>query len=113
MLRKLDRHFFASAFVPYLFSVAACIGLFLVIDILSGMGRISRATSAGTPPMDIVVYYLVRLPGMFVSTFPFTHSLAITFAALSVIRRREGAISMSAGMSMRRVLAPLLAAGVL
>ena len=105
---RLSRYIFQKSLFPYAASLCAFVGLYIVLDLFSNLGRISRALSGGNCFGDIALYFFLKIPSIIVTVFPFVTAIAVTFIVLGIIRNRENIVFLSAGISIRRTFIPLI-----
>jgi LPS export ABC transporter permease LptG len=109
-MRLLDRYVLRNFLQAYLYCIAGFISIWFIFDISDNISnfldeRISRAL--------IAQYYLTQAPQILVVLLPVSLLLALLFCLARMSRSNEIVSMLTAGVSIPRVLAPLLAAGLL
>jgi lipopolysaccharide export system permease protein len=102
---------FASA---YLLAALLVVGLFFVVDLASNLDDYLKPTKDGTPTpfAKVARYYLLNLPFLYLQVAPFVTLIAGLFTVARLQRAREVIAALSAGVSARRLLAPVFVAAV-
>src|SRR3954466_12148532 len=108
-MRLLDRFLLRELVIP----LSYCLGGFLMFWITfqlfqEDMAKFHRLHLLGS---DIVEYYLVLLPEMLVTTFPFALLLALLYALTNHARHHEITAMRAAGISLWRICIPYFAVG--
>jgi LPS export ABC transporter permease LptG len=109
-MRLLDRYVLRFFFQAYLYCVAGFISIWFIFDISDNIStfldqRISR--------MMILKYYLTQVPQILVILLPVALLLALLFSLGRMSRSNEIVSMLTAGVSLPRIIAPLLLAGLL
>ena len=108
-MRLLDRYVLRNFLRAYLFCIAAFLAIWVVFDFSD---KISTFLDQNVTLGDILHYYLTQLPAIIVVVLPVALLLAVT-ACLSRMSRTNEIVSMlTAGISVPRVLLPLIAIGL-
>jgi lipopolysaccharide export system permease protein len=109
-MRLLDRYLLRELFVP----LGYCLGGFLVFwvsfDLLSELDEFQRRSLLVA---DVVDYYLVRAPELFVTVTPIGLLLALLYALTNHARHHELTAMLASGVSLWRVCVPYLATALL
>lgn len=109
-MRILDRYVLLIFLRAYLFCIAAFLAVWLVFDISD---KISTFLDEDVTAMQIVNYYLEQSPAIIIVVLPVALLLALV-ATLSRMSRTNEIVSMlTAGVSVPRLLVPLLTVGIL
>ena len=109
MLPHLDRYI-VSRFTRVLgAAVLAFIAIYVIVDLID---HLNNFLAAGTPPLDISRYYLNYIPYIVVLTTPIAMLLATMFTIGSMGSANELMAMRSAGISVYRIMWPLLRTGV-
>ena len=102
MLKKVD-HYLITTFLGYFFlSLLVVCSLFLFIDVVTTMNRFD--ISGGL----LLAYFLNYLPWIVTKMQPIAGVLATVFLFVSLQKNNELIIFYALGMSIKRVLAPVL-----
>ena len=109
-MRILDRYVLRYFLQAYFYCIAGFISIWFIFDISDNIStfmeeRISRAL--------IVKYYLTQAPMILVMLLPVALLLALLFVLGRMSRSNEIVSMLTAGVSVPRIIAPLLAVGLL
>ena len=105
MIRRLDRYVTAYFLQAYFYCIAGFVSIWFIFDVSDNIStfldqRISR--------MLILKYYLTQIPQILVIMLPVALLLALLFSLGRMSRSNEIVSMLTAGVSLPRVLAPLL-----
>ena len=109
-MRRLDRYVMTYFLQAYFYCIAGFISIWFIFDVSDNIStfldqRISR--------MLILKYYLTQVPQILVILFPVALLLALLFTLGRMSRSNEIVSMLTAGVSLPRILAPLLSIGLL
>jgi LPS export ABC transporter permease LptG len=109
-MRRLDRYVTMYFLQAYLYCIAGFISIWFIFDVSDNIStfldqRISR--------MLILKYYLTQVPEILVILFPVALLLALLFSLGRMSRSNEIVSMLTSGVSLPRILAPLLFIGLL
>jgi len=109
-MRRLDRYVMIYFLQAYFYCIAGFISIWFIFDVSDNIStfldqRISR--------MLILKYYLTQVPQILVILFPVALLLALLFCLGRMSRSNEIVSMLTAGVSLPRILAPLLFIGFL
>jgi lipopolysaccharide export system permease protein len=109
-MRRLDRYVMTYFLQAYFYCIAGFISIWFIFDVSDNIStfldqRISR--------MLILKYYLTQVPQILVILFPVALLLALLFSLGRMSRSNEIVSMLTAGVSLPRILAPLLFIGLL
>jgi lipopolysaccharide export system permease protein len=109
-VRLLDRYILRNFLQIYLYCIAAFISIWLIFDVSDNLStfldeRIALAR--------VLHYYLTQLPQIMVILLPVSLLLALLFCLGRMSRANEIVSMLTAGISLPRVLVPLLLMGLL
>ncbi|HEX4630772.1 MAG TPA: LptF/LptG family permease [Chthoniobacterales bacterium] len=109
-MRRLDRYVMIYFLQAYFYCIAGFISIWFIFDVSDNIStfldqRISR--------MLILKYYLTQVPQILVILFPVALLLALLFSLGRMSRSNEIVSMLTAGVSLPRILAPLLFIGLL
>jgi lipopolysaccharide export system permease protein len=108
-MRLLDRYVLRNFLEPLLLCCAAFVGIWLIFDLSShGAGFISEGASAD----QIIQFYSCQLPQIALMALPVAILLALLFSLSKMSRSNEIIGMLGAGISLGRILRPLILAGV-
>jgi lipopolysaccharide export system permease protein len=104
-MRRLDRYVTAHFLQAYFYCIAGFVSIWFIFDVSDNIStfldqRISR--------LLIVKYYLTQIPDILVIVFPVALLLALLFSLGRMSRSNEIVSMLTAGVSLPRILAPLL-----
>jgi lipopolysaccharide export system permease protein len=109
-MRLLDRYVLRYFLQAYFYCIAGFVSIWFIFDISDNIStfleeRISRAL--------ILKYYLTQMPQILVMLLPVALLLALLFVLGRMSRSNEIVSMLTAGVSVPRIIAPLLAVGLL
>jgi len=115
-LKRLDRYVLGSFVSAWAASFVFFSGMYLVIHFFNKMGDLGEATEAfrshgWSPLQGLCLYYALNLPFVMVQTAPYTILMGAMWAAQQMSRKNELVPVLVAGISFRRLAAPLLICG--
>ena len=110
MMRRLDRYVLQQFLQAYVYCIAGFISIWFIFDVSDNIStfldqRISRVL--------ILKYYFTQVPQILVIVFPVALLLALLFTLGRMSRSNEIVSMLTAGVSLPRILAPLLGIGLL
>jgi LPS export ABC transporter permease LptG len=105
IIRRLDRYVTAHFLQAYLYCIAGFLSIWFIFDVSDNIStfldqRISR--------MLILKYYFTQIPQILVILLPVALLLALLFSLGRMSRSNEIVSMLTAGVSLPRILAPLL-----
>ena len=110
MIKVIDRYLLKQLLIYYGICLVSILGIFILIDILSNMDRIfSRAsflTALGS-------YLAASIPLVYYQIAPGTFLMASMFTLSSLSKHNELLALRSSGVSIYRVLSPIIAASLI
>jgi lipopolysaccharide export system permease protein len=109
-MRLLDRYVIRNFLQAYFYCIAGFISIWLIFDISD---NISTFIDEKFGFMLTVKYYLTQVPEVFIILLPVALLLALLFALGRMSRANEIVSMLTAGISIPRVLAPLIGMGLL
>jgi len=109
-MRLLDRYVARRFINNTLFSLLAFICIFIIVDLIE---HLSDFIDKHVPVITVAAYYFYFLPFIIVLTMPIAMLLASMFAMGQLSRYNELSAMQSSGISLYRIVAPLLAIGIL
>jgi lipopolysaccharide export system permease protein len=109
-MRLLDRYLLRHFLQAYIYCIAGFISIWFIFDVSDNIStfldqRISR--------MLILKYYLTQVPQILVILLPVALLLALLFSLGRMSRSNEIVSMLTAGVSLPRIIAPLLLAALL
>ena len=110
---RLDRYV-ARLFVGgYVTAFLVVVGLFLIIDMAGNLDDYLEPDETGTTQVAAVVrYYALQVPFLYLQVSPFVTLVAGLFVATRMVQNSETVATFNAGISARRLFAPLFALGL-
>jgi lipopolysaccharide export system permease protein len=108
--RYVARLFAASYGTAFL----VVVGLFLILDLSTNLDEFVKPGPDGTAPpgLDVVRYYLLHIPFLYLQVAPFVTLVAGLFSVSRLVRDNELVAGLGAGVSAQRLLAPILCCGL-
>ncbi len=111
---KIDRYVFTLFVGAYATSLLLVVGLAVIIDVASNLDYFAPwADGSSAPTRWIARYYALNTPFLFLQVAPFVTVSAALFTVVKLLRHNELVACLNAGVSARRVTAPLFLGGVL
>ncbi len=108
LLRLLDFYVTRKFLFTLAFALIAFVTIFIVVDVIE---RLSEYLDREVPGMVIASYFFYYIPYILVLMFPLAMLLAALFSVGQMSRYNEITAMKAAGLSLYRVLAPLLIIG--
>src|SRR5207237_560134 len=109
-LRLLDRYVIRNVFHAYLYCVAGFLSVWLIFDVSD---NISTFIDEHFGFVLTVRYYATQVPEVFIILLPVSLLLALLFSLGRMSRTNEIVSMLTAGISIPRLLVPLLGMGLL
>ena len=110
---RLDKYVFYLALSPFLAGTFSALGLYLVVDLFSSLGKLSSALSNGAEISQLVRFFVLKIPSIFVMSFPLVFCLSITIAVFGIVKRGEYLCCLASGISIRKALLAVFGAAVI
>lgn len=108
-MKIIDTYLLRQFLVPLVYCLLTFTLLFVVVDLFD---HLSDFIEAGTPIPQAVRFYLFLFPALVVYIAPISLLLAILYSLWQLTRHNEITALRAGGVSLMRLVAPLLAAGV-
>ncbi|MCK5520938.1 LPS export ABC transporter permease LptG [bacterium] len=108
-MSRLDRYLLAKFISLYLFIILVFIAIFFIVDVVE---HIDNFIDNGMSMKSIAFYYLYTLPFFIHIALPMSALLAVVFHFGLLNKRSELTAMKSAGISLYRIVAPFLLAGI-
>lgn len=105
MFHILDRYLLIRFIINLFFALLTWIVIFLVVDIIE---NISKFIDYGATITEFMLYYIYYFPYIISLTLPIAVLLSALFALSSFAQNNEIVAQLSSGISLYRVLAPLI-----
>jgi lipopolysaccharide export system permease protein len=111
----LDRYVGKLFVMSYLTAFLLVVGLYVVLDLSVNVDEYLQEQPDGTTPALSMIarYYALHLPFLYLEMSPFVTLVAGLFAAARCVRNNEVVAALGAGVSARRLFAPLLLGALL
>src|SRR2546428_6363583 len=109
-MRLLDRYVIRNFLQAYIYCIAGFISIWLIFDISD---NISTLLDERVGLVLAVQYYITQVPQVFIILLPVSLLLALLFSLGRMSRANEIVSMLTAGVSVPRVLVPLIAIGLL
>ena len=109
-MRLLDRYVIRNFLQVYIYCIAGFLSVWLIFDVSD---NISTFIDQRFGFVLTVRYYLTQVPEVFIILLPVSLLLALLFALGRMSRSNEIVSMLTAGVSIPRVLAPLIGMGLL
>jgi LPS export ABC transporter permease LptG len=107
-MRLLDRYLLRELMVPLAYCLCGFLLFWISADLI---GELDELRKRSLRAMDILLYYLVRLPEMLVLITPIGLLLALLYALSNHARHQELTAIRSAGVSLWRLAMPYFGVG--
>lgn len=106
---RLDRYVARGFLLSYLRAFCLVVGLFLILDMAANLDDYlkPRKEGEGTPGGDVVRFYMVQIPFIYMQMSPFVTLIAGLFTGARLSKHNEVVAALNAGASARRVFAPV------
>src|SRR5713226_7491352 len=109
-VRLLDRYVIRNFLQAYIYCIAGFISIWLIFDISD---NISTLLDERVGLVLAVQYYITQVPQVFIILLPVSLLLALLFSLGRMSRANEIVSMLTAGVSVPRVLLPLIGMGLL
>jgi lipopolysaccharide export system permease protein len=109
-MRLLDRYVIRNFLQVYLYCIAGFISIWLIFDVSD---NISTFIDQHVPLSLVIRYYGTQIPQVFIILLPVSLLLSLLFSLGRMSRANEVVSMLTAGVSLPRVLRPLVGMGLL
>src|SRR6266403_3741587 len=109
-MRLLDRYVLNNFLQAYIYCIIGFISIWLIFDVSD---NISTFIDQNLGVFRVTQYYLTQVPQVFVILLPVSLLLALLFCLGRMSRANEIVSMLTAGVSIPRVLLPLIIVGLL
>ncbi|MFZ4598456.1 MAG: LptF/LptG family permease [Terrimicrobiaceae bacterium] len=106
----LDRYVLQKFLVPFLYCFLGFIGIWFIFDLSDNLPDFIQG-KASFP--DLLAYYASQIPEIFVICLPIALLLALLYSLTAMSRSNEIISMLGAGLSVTRILVPLMVIGLL
>lgn len=106
---RLDRYVGRLFAASYLSAFALVVGLYVIVDLSVNFDEylVEHPDGSTASLLTIAHYYLLHLPFLYLEMSPFVTLVAGLFTAARLVRNNELVAGMGAGVSSRRMFAPI------
>ena len=109
-MKIVDKYLLRTFLLPFVYCLAAFTVLYVVIDLFANLDEILKSKT----DIDIIVYYyMLFVPLIFVQTTPIAVLLSTLYSLGNLNRHNEIIAMRSSGMSLLRIIYPLLFFGLI
>ena len=110
----MDRYVAGLFALSYATAFFLVVGLYVVVDLSINLDEYLQEHGDGTTPgMGLVArYYALHLPFLYLEMSPFVTLVAALFTGARMVRNNELVAALGAGISSRRLFAPLVVAAL-
>src|SRR4026208_759165 len=108
-MKLLDRYVIRNFLQVYLYCIAGFISIWLILDVSD---NISTFIDEHVPLSLVIRYYGTQIPQVFIILLPVSLLLSLLFALGRMSRSNEIVSMLTAGVSLPRVLMPLIGMGL-
>src|SRR5260370_13301124 len=109
-MKLLDRYVIRNFVQVYLYCIAGFTSIWLIFDVSD---NISTFIDQHVPLSLVIRYYATQIPQVFIILLPVSLLLSLLFALRRMSRSNEIVSMLTAGVSLPRVLLPLIGMGLL
>src|SRR6266498_1162412 len=109
-MKLLDRYVIRNFLQVYLYCIAGFISIWLIFDVSD---NISTFIDERVSLLLVVRYYATQIPQVFIILLPVALLLSLLFALGRMSRANEIVSMLTAGVSLPRILLPLIGIGLL
>ena len=111
---RLDRYVGAIFAASYATALLVVVGLYFIMDLATNLDEFLEPWPGGVKAPGAVVaqYYLLNLPYLFLQSAPFVTLTGGMFTVSRLQKSNEVAAALAAGISARRLLAPIFLGGL-
>jgi lipopolysaccharide export system permease protein len=110
VFRIFDRYLIKNFLVPFFYSLFGTLAIWLVYDLGEHANDFQEAHLGFQP---IAWYYVVQMPFLIVNQLPLSVLLGLLYVLTRMSRRNEIVSMLGAGVSVPRLLLPLIVVGLL
>jgi lipopolysaccharide export system permease protein len=113
VIRKLDRYLFFSFLFPFILCLVLILAMVIVVETSERLSKLLKYS--GPRPFFLLLgqYYLCRIPALATMIAPIITLAGAIVALVRLARHNELMAMEAAGISIKRITLPLLAAGAL
>lgn len=108
-MKRLDRYVLREMIVPFLLGTVVIVFMFQA-NMLIALGK--QFNMGNVPPAAIAQYILFKTPGFLQMTLPIGTAFAASLTVARLVRESELTAMRAAGVKIRRVVLPIILAGL-
>ena len=108
-MKTIDRYILREFLLPFAYCVLAFVMILIVYDLFD---KLSTFIKWQVSMKDLARYYFCILPGGMVFMLPMAMLLALLYSLATFARHNELIAMRASGLSLRRLMLPLVALGV-
>jgi len=109
VIRIIDRYITRKFFAILLYNILAFVVIFVIVDLIENLDKfLSHHAAFG----DVIVYYIYYIPFIIILTLPVCMLLSSLFSIGSMAQNNEIIAIQSSGVSLYRIIWPVLILGV-
>jgi len=109
-MRILDRYVLSKFFLPFIYCIIGFIAIWFIFDLSDNLPDFLQGRASFE---FLLAYYRSQIPEVVVFTLPIACLLALLYSLTAMSRTNEIISMLGAGVSVVRILVPLLAVGLL
>jgi lipopolysaccharide export system permease protein len=109
-VRLLDRYLLRELLVPLGYCLSGFLIFWISSDLITNLSEFQKERLTG---LEVIEYYLIRLPELLVLVTPVALLLALLYALTNHARHQELTAMRAAGLSLWRICLPYFAVGLL
>lgn len=106
---RLDRYVARLFAMSYVTAFLVVVGFYVIIDLSVNLDEYIQEHADGSTPSLVTIgrYYLFHMPFLYLEMSPFVTLVAGLFAATRMVKNNEIVAALGAGVSARRLFAPI------
>ena len=114
-MKILDKYIAKNFFIGYCITFCVLIGLVMVIDLFVNLGEFAENSDKGTAAVlkNVFIYYGAQMTLWFRDLAGMITVVAATFSLARLTRNNELIAVMASGVSLKRVIAPIIVIAIL
>ncbi|MHA1570673.1 MAG: LptF/LptG family permease [Alphaproteobacteria bacterium] len=110
-MKRLDRYIVRGFLTPFILAAVVMVGLYVVVDALNNLVDFMNEAESVTQALGRMArVYLLKTPSFFTPIVPMAMLVGAAFGVTQLARNNELTAIKACGISMHRVMAPMLAA---
>ena len=109
-MKLIDKYLLRTLFVPLIYCLLGFVLLYIVFDLFNNMGDFM---DAHTPAAQVVRFYVYLIPSALFIIAPISLLLAVLYALSTLTKSNELTAMRASGISILRLMVPLILVGLL